>query len=394
MNSFSQVAVCWPLIKPPAITEEAFCYQFCRDYSLEDCLQSALNVHWVEYEPGWTLGGLLQDCRAESVLLIRTPKLLLRASVLERLLRLLGQGFSACGPVFNLTGFQGQQAALPAVYLNLSTYEEVLQIMETDPALSFIQVHDLDPGCVLFDRSYLQGLDRDILLKDIVPQSAGPLAAELKSLVHNFGDYFSGQRPDLIRLAPAESRRVLDIGCAAGEYGKGLKKKIPDVQLTGIELNVDMARLAEAHYQNVLVQQVEELDFDEPFDLINCGDVLEHFQDPWLVLEKLYSITAERGFLVISLPNAGHWTVVRDLLQGKFEYVPWGLLCITHLRWFTEESIRKALSAAGFEIEIFERQQLEPTPLGREFVQKAVENGFGNRTSLLSNEFLIRARKK
>ncbi len=394
MHQTQQVTIYWPLITPPAITEEACCYQFCRNYSRDNCLQSGLGVHWLDYDPELTLEKLLQDCRTGKVLLIKNPKLLLSAATLERLFRLLDQGYRACGPVFNLTGFQGQQADLPAVYLNLSSYEEVLHIMQNDPALDLVQVQELDPGCVLFHRSYLQELDRNILLKDIVPQTAGCLAVELKSLVHNFGDYFSGQRADLIRLAPKECRRVLDIGCAAGEYGKGLKEKIPDVELTGIESNADMARIAEDHYQNVLVQQVEELDFVEPFDLINCGDVLEHLQDPWLVLEKLYSVTAERGFLVISLPNAGHWTVVRDLLQGKFEYVPWGLLCITHLRWFTEETIRKALSAAGFEIELFERQQIEPTPLGKEFIQQVLENGLGNKTSLLSNEFLIRARKK
>jgi hypothetical protein len=45
-------------------------------------------------------------------------------------------------------------------------------------------------------------------------------------------------------------------------------------------------------------------------------------------------------------------------------------------------------------IELFERQQVEPTPQGQEFVRTMVEQGLGNEKSLLSNEFLIRAYKR
>ncbi|WP_291322886.1 class I SAM-dependent methyltransferase [Desulfonatronospira sp.] len=361
-------------------------------------MQSEPALVWMDYSPAQELDWLLQNCSAQKILLITNPKILMNASALQRLSRLLDRGYAACGPVFNLTGLQKQQADLPAVYLNLSTYEEILQLMAHEPGLDSVRVDRLDPACVLFARSYLQGLDQKIRLKEMALQaadsSAGSMAVELKSLVHNFGDYFSAQRDDLIRLAPLECRRVLDVGCAAGEYGKGLKEKIPEAEVIGIELDADMAGLAAAHYRHVLVQQVQEVEFAEPFDLINCGDVLEHLQDPWTVLDKLYSLLARQGILVISLPNAGHWTIVRDLLQGRFEYVPWGLLCITHVRWFTEESIRKALEDAGFEIEVFDRQQIEPTPQGKEFIQKMIEQGYGDETSLLSNEFLIRARRK
>ena len=108
----------------------------------------------------------------------------------------------------------------------------------------------------------------------------------------------------------------------------------------------------------------------------------------------MYNLLNPDGCLIASLPNAGHWSLVYDQLQGKFEYLPWGITCITHVRWFTEPSIRQALEEVGFLIEKFERQQIEPSPKGKDFVIKMVETGIGDKQSMLTNEFTILAIKR
>lgn len=398
MHDIQQITIYWPLVEPPAIKEEAYCYQFCYTYSYNRCLQSGLAINWQCYQPDLDLNTLLKECKASKLLLVANPKLLLASAVLQRLSALIDKGYSACGPIYFASSYQQQQSELPFVYLNLSSFEEVLELVQISSKEDYAQVKELDPACVLYARTYIQSQDKKDLVRDlnfrVCNISGASLAVEQKSLVHNFQDNFAVQRQDLIRLVPLNCKRVLDVGCATGEYGKSLKQKIPNIKLTGIEPNQDMAELAAVHYDRILVQQVQEAEFTELFDMINCGDVLEHLQDPWAVLDKLYSMLESQGNLVLSLPNAGHWTVVRDLLLGRFEYVPWGLLCITHVRWFTESSIREALSRSGFKIELFERQQIEPTPKGKEFIRKMVEQGLGDKTSLLSNEFLIRAYKQ
>ncbi|MDZ7762766.1 MAG: methyltransferase domain-containing protein [Desulfovermiculus sp.] len=144
----------------------------------------------------------------------------------------------------------------------------------------------------------------------------------------------------------------------------------------------------------MIIQPAQEIEFNSCFDLINCGDVLEHLSDPWTILDKFHNLLTDQGRLVLSVPDAGHWTVVQDLLHGRFEYVPWGILCITHLRWFTEESIRQALDQAGFAVEVFERQQVRADARAEEFVRKMVDQGLGNEESLLSNELLNPACKR
>jgi GT2 family glycosyltransferase len=50
---------------------------------------------------------------------------------------------------------------------------------------------------------------------------------------------------------------------------------------------------------------------------------------------------------VISVPNVQHHSVIRDLLGGRFPYVPAGILDQTHLRFFTRASLIELVRRAG-----------------------------------------------
>ncbi|MBU0734196.1 MAG: class I SAM-dependent methyltransferase, partial [Proteobacteria bacterium] len=151
---------------------------------------------------------------------------------------------------------------------------------------------------------------------------------------------------------------------------------------------------AALYYDEVITCPVEEADLTGGFDLVNCGDILEHLRDPWAMLNRIHSLLRDEGYLVMSVPNVGHWSIVRNLMRGAFQYIPSGLLCATHLRWFTESSIRKALEKAGFSIEIFQREQIPPTPRGEAFIRDMCAAGYADETSLKTNEFVIRAVKQ
>jgi hypothetical protein len=61
------------------------------------------------------------------------------------------------------------------------------------------------------------------------------------------------------------------------------------------------------------------------------------------------------------VPNVGHWSVVRDLARGRFDYLPVGILCGTHLRFFTAASLDELLQQAGFQI-VQQRRTTQPMP--------------------------------
>ncbi|MBT3368207.1 MAG: class I SAM-dependent methyltransferase, partial [Nitrospina sp.] len=159
-------------------------------------------------------------------------------------------------------------------------------------------------------------------------------------------------------------------------------------------LNPLMAEQARPHYNDLIVRPIEAVHLDKKFDLVNCGDILEHLQDPWAMLKRLHALLYPDGYLVLSVPNAGHWSIVRGLLKGEFEYVPLGLLCIGHLRWFTESGLLQTLAETGFVPDKFQRQQLPPTPQGEIFIRDMCTKGYGNEQSLRTNEFIVRSRKR
>jgi 2-polyprenyl-3-methyl-5-hydroxy-6-metoxy-1,4-benzoquinol methylase len=167
------------------------------------------------------------------------------------------------------------------------------------------------------------------------------------------GGYYGNDRSDLVGALPRPIGRVLDVGCGAGAVGRGLRVAGAE-WVAGIELEPTAAAAAAEHYDQVRVGTVES-QLDEvhgPFDTICAYDVLEHLADPYDVLRRLRAITRPGGHLDVSVPNARHFSLVRDLvLRGTFGYTEWGHRDNTHLRWFTRRDIVAAVADAGWTVE-------------------------------------------
>lgn len=81
-----------------------------------------------------------------------------------------------------------------------------------------------------------------------------------------------------------------------------------------------------------------------------CADVLEHLRTPDKLLNELLSLVDERGMVVASVPNFGHWYPRLRVLFGKFDYDARGILDQSHLRFFTKKSFSKMAKTAGYDI--------------------------------------------
>src|SRR5207249_1097059 len=86
------------------------------------------------------------------------------------------------------------------------------------------------------------------------------------------------------------------------------------------------------------------------FDVVVCGDVLEHLRDPLRLLERARTWLRPDGRLIASIPNARHHSILRGLLEGNWTYEPAGLLDRDHLRFFTRREIEKLFDRAGFTV--------------------------------------------
>jgi SAM-dependent methyltransferase len=165
--------------------------------------------------------------------------------------------------------------------------------------------------------------------------------------------YFEQDRAELVRLLPRPLGRVLDVGCGGGGTAPGLRAA-GATWISGVELDPGVAERAAAILDEVRAGAVEdELDhLTGPFDTVLLYDVLEHLVDPWAVLRRLHGVTASGARVHVSVPNARHWTLVRDLvLRGTFGYTPAEHRDVTHLRWFTRRDLVELLESTGWTVD-------------------------------------------
>lgn len=164
--------------------------------------------------------------------------------------------------------------------------------------------------------------------------------------------YYANERPDVVARLPRPLGRVLDVGCGAGGLAGGLRTAGAS-EIVGIEVVPEVAAIAETVLDEVYAAPVEEaLDrLTGSFNTILCLDVLEHLVDPADVVGRLRGHAAPGATLQISVPNARHFSLVKDLwIHGTFGYSDWGHRDSTHLRWFTRRDLVTLVEEAGWEV--------------------------------------------
>jgi 2-polyprenyl-3-methyl-5-hydroxy-6-metoxy-1,4-benzoquinol methylase len=165
--------------------------------------------------------------------------------------------------------------------------------------------------------------------------------------------YYASTRDDIVDALPRPIGAVLDVGCGSGGVAPGLRRA-GATRLTGIEVVPEQAELARARYDHVVAAPVEQAleQLDGHFETILCLDVLEHLVDPEQVLRDLHGVAAPGARLQVSLPNARHVSLMKDLIfNGTFGYTEWGHRDRTHLRWFTRRDIVDAMERNGWAVQ-------------------------------------------
>jgi len=165
--------------------------------------------------------------------------------------------------------------------------------------------------------------------------------------------YYQGYRHEVIKLLPGHYSRVLEIGCGEG----GFRTNLGTCEYWGIEPQSDPAAIArkslfrviEGRYQDVYKQLPEGY-----FDLVICNDVIEHIAEPNGFLVSIKRKMRAGSVLVGSVPNVRFIGNLFELLIMKdWQYKDDGVLDRTHLRFFTEKSLRRLFRDQGFLIEEF-----------------------------------------
>jgi 2-polyprenyl-3-methyl-5-hydroxy-6-metoxy-1,4-benzoquinol methylase len=201
-----------------------------------------------------------------------------------------------------------------------------------------------------------------------------------------------GGHARLLELALAgHPERVLDVGCSSGYLAGPIAAS--GAEVVGIELDPGAAEEARTICTDVLVGDVESMELPfapQSFDLVLCGDVVEHLRDPAATLTRLRPLLRTGGRLVLTTPNVANWAMRVSLLFGRWRYTDRGILDRTHTHLFTRKTLVEALGDAGYRV--LELDHTAPVPLvGTPTTERVARAIASVRPSLFAYQFVVAA---
>ena len=336
---------------------------------LRNALGRGANLHpWHEFDasmPECAPGKLLPTVQGEQILVILNPAVIVSGNFLDALTQVLARFPQSCilpadprealGPwqidYASRLGFERyveRRQSLPpfrpdtglAPWLFLANAQALRAVLADSPALSWSDL----PGAM--------------------PESA--YIAE-HAFAHSYADYQKNDRHEFLPLIPTDVQKLMDVGGGEGGFLHAFQQQ-RHAQVLLVEPNTASSKVARNNGIAVFNGRFEALDpqTTDRFDCISFLDVLEHFENPLAALLHARELLRPEGYVALSIPNVGHWSVVQSLLHGRFDYLPVGILCCTHLRFFTERSLRQMLEDADFEIKTWHAQR---SPMPADFAQ-------------------------
>ena len=173
------------------------------------------------------------------------------------------------------------------------------------------------------------------------PEKAGMLAR----LVSRLPSVGAAAELEVMRIPASEAGRMLDVGCGGGAFLRRMRKA--GWTVVGTEPDVKAATRLTAQEGFPVYGSLEDLvqAGEQNFDVIVLGHVIEHLSDPIDTLAMLRTRLRAGGRLMLTTPNGLS-------LGSRMFGASWrGLEPPRHFNVFSPDSLRQALSHAGFHVE-------------------------------------------
>ena len=180
--------------------------------------------------------------------------------------------------------------------------------------------------------------------------------------------YYTYLNVNLRQSIPDGIDRVLDLGCGGGALGADYKESNPETDWHGIDINKDAIKLAKKQLDGAWQMDAEELKPNrtmkkEPYDALVYGCSIEQFAGPEGALLQHLELLKEDGQIIACFTNAQHWSVMRHVISGHWNYSDRGILHRDNRHMLTRKSFIELLDNVGMEISEMKRFSYETDPI-------------------------------
>lgn len=137
-----------------------------------------------------------------------------------------------------------------------------------------------------------------------------------------------------------KSMKILDIGCGSGQlvyqlYELGIKEVIGIDAF--LEKDLTLSNGAKIYKRDLFLEEGK-------WDIVMLHHVFEHMTNPYKILERLHTITAENGSLIIRVPNIDSYAF------KHFQENWFGIQAPIHIFLPSVQGMKKMLDESGWKI--------------------------------------------
>lgn len=151
----------------------------------------------------------------------------------------------------------------------------------------------------------------------------------------------------VLKMLPNRKGKLLDVGCSDGRISKLFLERGYDVY--GVDISEKALKKAEERGIKAIKADItKKLPYkDAEFDLVFCGEVLEHVLDPMSLLKEIHRVLKNSGEFVLTIPNI-------SMLKNVFLILAGSLPCYAcaydgpHIRDYCKKVIVEMLNKTKF----------------------------------------------
>jgi ubiquinone/menaquinone biosynthesis C-methylase UbiE len=136
-------------------------------------------------------------------------------------------------------------------------------------------------------------------------------------------------------------KKILDCGCGEGIVLDHLNQNIPNLRLSGFDIDKESLKLASQLVPSAQLNTASIYTIpysSNSFPLLICSEVLEHLENPQQALKELQRVSAK--YVIISVPHEPFFRIAN---MARFKYLPRFGNTPGHLNHWTIRGFKKLM---------------------------------------------------